>query len=120
MLRPPFCTIATHAIALHPRPTGTTEKNDASAALAMVYAQTSEPDKAISLIEHLLTAPVDLQRGAGLQHDAHRPEVAVAMGPAPQQPTFSEDHCGSGAEDSLLAHLPEVSSGSTPLQCALS
>ena len=30
----------------------------------MVYAQTGEPDKAIALIEHLLTVPVELQRGA--------------------------------------------------------
>ncbi len=35
-----------------------------SSALAMVYAQTGEPDKAIALIEHLLTVPSDLQRGA--------------------------------------------------------
>ncbi len=89
------CTIATHAIALHPRPTGTTDKNDMSGALGMVYAQTGEPDKAIALIEHLLTAPVDLQRGAGLQHDAHRPEVAVAMGPAPQPSALPEDFCQS-------------------------
>ena len=43
---------------------GTIEKNEASAALAMVYAQTGEPEKAIVLIEHLLTMPVELQRGA--------------------------------------------------------
>ncbi len=39
-------------------------KNDALAALAMVYAQTGEPEKAIVLIEHLLTVPISLQRGA--------------------------------------------------------
>ena len=30
----------------------------------MVYAQTGEPDKAIDLIEHLLTVPGELQSGA--------------------------------------------------------
>ena len=40
------------------------EKNDMSAALAAVYAQTAEPEKAIDLIEHLLTVPVELQHGA--------------------------------------------------------
>jgi serine/threonine protein kinase/tetratricopeptide (TPR) repeat protein len=40
------------------------EKNDASAALAMVYAQTGEAEKALDLIEHLLTVPVDLQHEA--------------------------------------------------------
>ncbi len=40
------------------------EKNDMSCALAAVYAQTAEPEKAIDLIEHLLTVPVELQHGA--------------------------------------------------------
>jgi TolB-like protein len=34
-------------------------KNDASAALALVYAWNGESDKAINLIEHLLTVPAD-------------------------------------------------------------
>ena len=36
------------------------EKNDASAALALIYARTGESDLAIDLIEHLLTVPADL------------------------------------------------------------
>ncbi len=45
--------------------TGTTiEKNDALFALALVYAQTGEEEKALDLIEQLLTEPTDLQRGA--------------------------------------------------------
>ena len=43
---------------------GGIEANDLSAALAMVYAQTGEPGKAIDLIERLLTVPTELQRGA--------------------------------------------------------
>jgi tetratricopeptide (TPR) repeat protein len=39
---------------------GTSEKNDASAALALIYARTGEPDEAIKLIEKLLTVPADL------------------------------------------------------------
>ena len=30
----------------------------------MVYAHTGEPEKAIDLIEHLLTVPTEVQRGA--------------------------------------------------------
>ena len=40
------------------------EKSELLSALAMVHAQTGEPEKAIDLIEHLLTVPIDLQRGA--------------------------------------------------------
>jgi len=36
------------------------EKNDASAALALIYTRTGEPDEAIKLIERLLTAPANL------------------------------------------------------------
>lgn len=36
------------------------EKNDASAALALIYTWTGEPDRALELIEHLLTVPADL------------------------------------------------------------
>ena len=36
---------------------GTIEKNQAFASLAMVYAHTGEPEKAIDLIEHLLSVP---------------------------------------------------------------
>lgn len=43
---------------------GSVEKNYASAALAAVYARTGETEKAINLIEHLLTVPVLLGRGA--------------------------------------------------------
>jgi TolB-like protein/DNA-binding winged helix-turn-helix (wHTH) protein/Tfp pilus assembly protein PilF len=52
------------ATELEGNPAGTIEKNDCAAALAMVYAQTGEAEKAIDLIEHLLTVPIDLQRGA--------------------------------------------------------
>ncbi len=43
---------------------GTIEKNNALATLAMVYTQVGEPDKAIDLIEHLLSVPGELQCGA--------------------------------------------------------
>ncbi|PZR74556.1 MAG: hypothetical protein DLM52_09190, partial [Chthoniobacterales bacterium] len=36
------------------------EGNDASAALALIYARTGESDRAIELIEHLLTVPANL------------------------------------------------------------
>ncbi|MGH7949810.1 MAG: hypothetical protein ACREQF_11330, partial [Candidatus Binataceae bacterium] len=36
------------------------EKNDALAALALIYARTGEPDEAIKLIEKLLTLPANL------------------------------------------------------------
>ncbi len=36
------------------------EKNDASAALALIYARTGEPDEAIKLIEQLLTLPANM------------------------------------------------------------
>jgi tetratricopeptide (TPR) repeat protein len=45
-------------------PAGMIEKKHASAALAMVYAQSGEPEKAIDLIEKLLAVPGDLQCGA--------------------------------------------------------
>jgi TolB-like protein/Flp pilus assembly protein TadD len=38
----------------------TLEKNDALAALALIYARTGEPDEAIKLIEKLLTVPANL------------------------------------------------------------
>lgn len=44
-------------------PSGSVEKNQVSAALAMIYTQTGEPEKAIDLIEHLLTVPCGLQGG---------------------------------------------------------
>lgn len=43
--------------------TGTIEKNSASAALALVYAHVGEPEKAIDLIEQLLTLPSEMQPG---------------------------------------------------------
>lgn len=43
---------------------GELEKNELSSALAMVYAHTGEPEKAIDLIERLLTEPSILQHGA--------------------------------------------------------
>ncbi|MGI8432809.1 MAG: protein kinase domain-containing protein [Chthoniobacterales bacterium] len=55
---------AKHAIEILGKPVGSIERNEASAALAMVYAQTGESDKAIALIEHLLTVSSDLQCGA--------------------------------------------------------
>ncbi|HEX8076693.1 MAG TPA: hypothetical protein VF511_02675, partial [Chthoniobacterales bacterium] len=42
----------------------TIENNEALCALALVYAQSGEQEKAIDLIEQLLTAPSELQRGA--------------------------------------------------------
>jgi TolB-like protein/Flp pilus assembly protein TadD len=38
------------------------EKNDAAAALALIYARTGEPDEAIKLIEKLLTLPANLSQ----------------------------------------------------------
>lgn len=43
---------------------GLLEKNDAAAVLALIYARIGDAEKAIDLIEHLLTVPVMLQRGA--------------------------------------------------------
>ncbi len=54
---------ATQAIDQTLGPAGSIERNLLSSALAMVYAQTNEPDKAIDLIEHLLTVPCELQGG---------------------------------------------------------
>ena len=39
------------------------ERNDLNAALALVHARTGEPDKALDLIEHLLTVPAELESG---------------------------------------------------------
>ncbi|MEP6699140.1 MAG: hypothetical protein ABJB09_05350, partial [Verrucomicrobiota bacterium] len=39
------------------------EKNGMSAALALVYAHTGETEKALDLIEHLLTVPCEVQEG---------------------------------------------------------
>ena len=36
------------------------ERNDASAGMALIYARTGESDRAIDLIEHLLTIPANL------------------------------------------------------------
>jgi eukaryotic-like serine/threonine-protein kinase len=41
----------------------TIEKNNRSAGLALVYARTGEPEKALDLIEHLLTVPCEVQSG---------------------------------------------------------
>jgi TolB-like protein/Flp pilus assembly protein TadD len=38
------------------------EKNDAAAALALIYARTGEPEEAIKLIERLLTGPANLSQ----------------------------------------------------------
>ena len=40
------------------------QRNDASAALALIYARTGQSDLAIELIEHLLTVPADLNEEA--------------------------------------------------------
>jgi tetratricopeptide (TPR) repeat protein len=39
------------------------EKNDATAALALIYARTGQPDEAIALVKHLLTLPAGLSPG---------------------------------------------------------
>ena len=52
------------ALEQRPGPAGSIERNQVSSALAMIYAQTGEPEKAITLIEHLLTVPCELQGGA--------------------------------------------------------
>jgi tetratricopeptide (TPR) repeat protein len=48
----------------HPQLPPGIERNYHASALALVYTRTGEPDKAIDLIEQLLTQPVDLHRGA--------------------------------------------------------
>ncbi len=53
---------ALHAVNLVPE--DSIERSALSSALAMVYAQTGEAEKAIALIEHLLTLPFALQRGS--------------------------------------------------------
>jgi serine/threonine protein kinase len=55
---------ATRAVDLMFVAPGSIEKNALSSALALVYAQTGEEEKAIDLIEHLLTVPCELQGGA--------------------------------------------------------
>jgi tetratricopeptide (TPR) repeat protein len=55
---------ALRAIDVMERAAGTIEKNAMSAALALVYAHTGEAEKALDLIEHLLTVPCELQVGA--------------------------------------------------------
>jgi serine/threonine protein kinase len=52
------------AIDLAPGAPGSIEKNGFSAALALVYARTGETDRALDLIQHLLTVPCELQTGA--------------------------------------------------------
>lgn len=55
---------ATQAVGLLSVPETEIEKNELLSALALVYAQTGEPEKAVDLIEHLLTVPCLQQRGA--------------------------------------------------------
>ena len=55
---------ALRAVDLKSAPPGSPEANYLSSALAMVYAQNGEPEKAIPLIEHLLTVPCELPPGA--------------------------------------------------------
>jgi tetratricopeptide (TPR) repeat protein len=55
---------ALHAVELVPVPGASIEKNFLSSAVAMVYAQNNEPEKAIPLIEHLLTVPCEISNGA--------------------------------------------------------
>jgi tetratricopeptide (TPR) repeat protein len=54
---------AERSVALQGGLPGSVEKNACSASLALVYAQTGESEKAIALIEHLLTVPVELEDG---------------------------------------------------------
>lgn len=54
---------AQRAIDLEPVVEGSVENNARAAALALVYARTGEADKALDLIEHLLTVPSELQAG---------------------------------------------------------
>ncbi len=51
---------AERSVALQGGLTWSIEKNACSASLALVYAQTGEAEKALELIEHLLTVPVEL------------------------------------------------------------
>ena len=51
------------AIDLENTPSGAVEKNARASALALVHTLTGEPDKALDLIEHLLTVPCELQSG---------------------------------------------------------
>ena len=55
---------AQRSLEIHPFQGDTIEKRDLAAGLALVYAQTGESEQAIDLIEHLLTVPVSVQRGA--------------------------------------------------------
>ncbi|MGI9087785.1 MAG: protein kinase domain-containing protein, partial [Chthoniobacterales bacterium] len=52
---------AEKAIEVMEGPPGSIEKNALSSALALVYARTGESEKALDLIEHLLTLPSELQ-----------------------------------------------------------
>ena len=55
---------AQRAIDVMPGTPGSIEKNALAGALALVYARTGEPNKAIDLIEHLLTIPCEVGEGA--------------------------------------------------------
>jgi tetratricopeptide (TPR) repeat protein len=52
-----------NAIEVMEGPPGSIEKNARWSALALVYARTGEAEKALDLIEHLLTVPCDLHSG---------------------------------------------------------
>jgi tetratricopeptide (TPR) repeat protein len=55
---------AFRAIDVMERAAGTIEKNTMSSALALVYARSGEAEKALDLIEHLLTVPCELHGDA--------------------------------------------------------
>jgi len=55
---------AQSSLQIHPFQGDTIEKRDLAAGLALVYAQAGESEQAMDLIEHLLTVPVSVQRGA--------------------------------------------------------
>ncbi len=56
--------VAQQAVAVLPSRPGSVESNAMSSALALVYAHTGESDKALDLLEHLLTVPCELLGGA--------------------------------------------------------
>ena len=56
--------VAQQAVEVLPSRPGSVERNAMSSALALVYARTGESEKALDLLEHLLTVPCGLLGGA--------------------------------------------------------
>ena len=81
---------------------GPIEKNNATAILALVYAQTGEPEEAITLIERLLTVPFVFRHGAIYNMTLTDLKWHWAWDPLRSNPRFQKILARSRAEDGLL------------------